>query len=91
MFSIAFVKAAAERCIRAAAFAFLATVGVGQFAFNEIDWLRALSVAGVAGIFSAITSLTVNSATGTGPAVLDSEQTVAKDEVVVPIEVFTNQ
>ena len=89
MFSITFWKAAGERAIRAFSFALSGFVGVGAIGFGEVDWARGLSIAGVAGLLSILASITVNSATGTGPAVLDSEQTVAKDEVVVPIEVLT--
>lgn len=87
MFTITFWKAAGERAIRAFAFALTGTIGVGA-AFNDVEWARGLSVAGVAAILSVLASITINSATGTGPAVLDSEQTVAKDEIVVPVEIL---
>ena len=83
MFSLTFFKAAGERALRAFAFSLTAFVGVSGIGFGDVDWIRALSVSGIAAILSILTSITVNSATGTGPAITDSEQTVAKDEVVV--------
>lgn len=72
MFTIPFFKAAGERAARAFAFAFSAFIVTGA-GFEDIDWLRAASIAGVAAVLSLITSITVNSATGTGPAITDSE------------------
>ena len=44
------------RAIRTFAQAFVSMIGVGA-AFNEVDWLRALSVSGVAFVLSILTSL----------------------------------
>ena len=92
MFSLAFWKASAERAVSTFLQVFVASIGVGAVGFGDVDWLAIASIAGVSALLSVAKSVIVNSATGTGPSVVDSEQTVAKDEVVVPIEVFaTNQ
>lgn len=48
--------AALIRAIRTFAQSMVAMIGVGA-AFNEIDWLKALSVSGVAFVLSILTSL----------------------------------
>lgn len=85
MWTIAFWKAAAERAINTFLQVFVASIGVGA-AIQEIDWLAILSVAAVATIISLAKSVIVNTATGTGPSVTNAEQTVNKDEIVVPVE-----
>ena len=47
---------AAIRAVRTFAQTFVSMIGVGA-AFNEVDWLRALSVSGVAFVLSILTSL----------------------------------
>ena len=44
------------RAVRTFAQSFVSMIGVGA-AFNEVDWLRALSVSGVAFVLSILTSL----------------------------------
>ncbi|MBO6004647.1 MAG: holin [Verrucomicrobia bacterium] len=44
------------RAVRTFAQTFVSMIGVGA-AFNEVDWLRALSVSGVAFVLSILTSL----------------------------------
>lgn len=51
-----FLKKALIRAIRTFAQTALAMITVGA-AFNEVDWLRMLSVAGVAAVGSILTSL----------------------------------
>jgi len=51
-----FLEAAAIRAVRTFAQAFVSMIGVGA-AFQEVDWLRALSVSGVAFVLSILTSL----------------------------------
>ena len=51
-----FLVAALIRAVRTFAQAFVSVIGVGA-AFSEVDWLRALSVAGVAFVLSILTSL----------------------------------
>lgn len=86
MFSLAFWKASAERAISTAAQVFIATVGVGAIGFGDVDWVSVLSISGVAALLSVVKSVAVNGLTGTGPSVTTAEQTVAKDEIVIPIE-----
>lgn len=49
--------AALIRAVRTFAQTFVSTIAVGA-AFSEVDWLRALSVSGVALVLSILTSLT---------------------------------
>ena len=51
-----FLIAAAIRAVRTFAQTFASMIAVGA-AFSEIDWLRALSVSGVAFVLSILTSL----------------------------------
>ena len=51
-----FLIAALIRAVRTFAQTFVSMIGVGA-AFNEVDWLRALSVSGVAFVLSILTSL----------------------------------
>ena len=51
-----FLIAALIRAVRTFAQTFVSMIGVGA-AFSEVDWLRALSVSGVAFVLSMLTSL----------------------------------
>ena len=51
-----FLVAALIRAVRTFAQTFVSMIGVGA-AFHEVEWLRALSVAGVAFVLSILTSL----------------------------------
>ena len=51
-----FLIAALIRAVRTFAQTFVSMIGVGA-AFSEVDWLRALSVSGVAFFLSILTSL----------------------------------
>lgn len=86
MFTSAFWIATGERAASTFAQAALAAIGVGAVGFGDIDWINVASVSGVAAVLSILKSLVVNAATGTGPSVTAAEQTVAKDEIVIPIE-----
>lgn len=50
------LKAAGIRAVKTFAQTMIGTIAVGA-AFNEVDWLRALSVSGVACVLSLLTSL----------------------------------
>jgi len=50
------LKAAVIRAIKTFAQTMVGSIAVGA-AFNEIDWIRALSVSGVAFVLSMLTSL----------------------------------
>jgi hypothetical protein len=50
------IKAAGIRSLKTFAQTMIGTIAVGA-AFNEVDWLRALSVSGVACVLSLLTSL----------------------------------
>jgi hypothetical protein len=49
------LKAAGIRAVKTFAQTMIGTIAVGA-AFNEVDWLRALSVSGVACVLSLLTS-----------------------------------
>ena len=51
------LKAALVRALKTFAQTFASMIAVGA-AFSEVDWLRALSVSGVAFVLSILTSLT---------------------------------
>jgi hypothetical protein len=51
-----FLVAALIRAVRTFAQTFVSMIGVGA-AFEEVEWLRALSVSGVAFVLSILTSL----------------------------------
>ena len=51
-----FIEAALNRAVRTFAQTFVSMVAVGA-AFSEIEWLRVLSVSGVAFVLSILTSL----------------------------------
>ena len=67
--------AALIRAVRTFAQSMVAMIGVGA-AFNEIDWLKALSVSGVAFVLSILTSL----ATGLPEAEDDVKKPPAEEE-----------
>ena len=69
-----FLVAALIRAVRTFAQTFASMIAVGA-AFSEVDWLRALSVSGVAFVLSVLTSL----ATGL-PEVKTEPQTEPPDE-----------
>ena len=69
-----FLVAALIRAVRTFAQTFASMIAVGA-AFSEVDWLRALSVSGVAFVLSILTSL----ATGL-PEVKAEPQTEPPDE-----------
>lgn len=50
-------KAALVRAIKTIAQTAVALIGTGAVGFTDLDWLRILSVAGVAGILSLLTSI----------------------------------
>jgi hypothetical protein len=50
------IKAAGIRAIKTFAQTMVGSIAVGA-AFNEVDWIRALSVSGVACVLSLLTSL----------------------------------
>lgn len=54
--TLEWIKAAGIRALKTFAQTFAAFITIGG-AFEDIDWLRALSVAGVALIYSLVTSL----------------------------------
>jgi hypothetical protein len=83
MWEIEFWKAVADRAVRSLAYALIAAISVGGVSagFGDVAWGQALSQGGVAAILSVLVSITVNQATGTGPALTKAEKVVAAPEV----------
>lgn len=52
------IKAAAARAVRTVAQSSIATIGTAA-ALGDVDWLMVLSVAGLSGIVSILTSITM--------------------------------
>ena len=57
MFTLIFWQATAERAVKSFAQALAATLGAGGIAFQDVDWVLALSVAGMTALLSVLTSL----------------------------------
>ena len=51
------LKAALVRAVKTVAQTAIALIGTGAVGFTDLDWLRILSVAGVAGLLSILTSI----------------------------------
>jgi r1t holin len=69
----AFWRATTERGVRAFAWALSATLGGGALNIVEAPWRGALGVGAMAAVLSVLASLTVNQATGDGPALTSAE------------------
>jgi hypothetical protein len=69
----AFWKATAERMVRAAAAGATGALTAGVTNLAEVPWRGVLVTAGVAAAFSLLASLTINQATGDGPALTHAE------------------
>ena len=63
MWKSAFWKTAAERAVRTLAQVLLSMIVVGETGFLDVDWMQALSVAGLAAVASLLMSIV---ATGIG-------------------------
>lgn len=50
-------KAALVRAVKTMAQTAVALIGTGAVGFTDLDWLKILSVAGVAGLLSLLTSI----------------------------------
>jgi hypothetical protein len=57
VFTLIFWQATAERAVKSFAQALAATLGAGGIAFQDVDWVLALSVAGMTALLSVLTSL----------------------------------
>lgn len=63
MFTKEFIVTALERAVRTVAQVLLSMIVVGETGFLDVDWIQALSVAGLAGVASILMSVV---ATGIG-------------------------
>lgn len=57
MWTAKFWKAAGERAVKTFAQALVAAVGAGAAGVADVDWLQAVSVAGLAAVVSVLTSI----------------------------------
>jgi|LSQX01.1.fsa_nt_gb hypothetical protein len=69
-----FIKDVAERSIKTFAQVMLSFIGVEGLAFGDVDWIKALSVAGLAALASVLTSIISYNFTGNGTASLVKEK-----------------
>lgn len=63
-----FIKDLLERAIKTFAQALLAVIGVDGLGFQDVDWLNALSVAGLAALTSVLMSIASYKVGDTGTA-----------------------
>jgi hypothetical protein len=73
MFTITFIKTAAERAIRTAAQALLALWATDVSGVLEVDWVQAGSVAALAGLTSILMSIIATGTADKGTASFVSE------------------
>lgn len=57
IFTLAFLKGAAERSIKTFAQVLAAVIGAGQLGVLDVDWTNSLSIAGLAAVASLLTSI----------------------------------
>lgn len=79
IWTLDFWKAAAERAIRSFAFATGAALAGGVTNIAEVPWQSALGMGAMAAVLSLLASVSVNRATGDGPALTKSETVVEHD------------
>jgi hypothetical protein len=73
MFTYPFWRAATERAVKSFAQSLLAVLGVGGLGLLNVDWLTALSTAGMATLLSVLTSIASESVGPQGdPSVVPS-------------------
>lgn len=73
VFSRAFWSAAAERAVKATAWAASSTLLASGAGLIDADWLGCASVAGMAGVLSLLGSVASDAATGDGPSITSAE------------------
>lgn len=64
MWTSKFWKAAGERAVKTFAQALVAAIGAGAAGVADVDWLQAVSVAGLAAVISVLTSIGSTQVTG---------------------------
>jgi hypothetical protein len=69
----AFWKAAAERAVKTFAQAEAALLLAAGTGILDTDWTISLSVSGMAGVISVLTSVGSDAATGSGPSLTNAE------------------
>lgn len=73
VFSRAFWSAAAERAIKATAWAASSSLLASGAGLIDADWIGCASVAGMAGVLSLLGSVASDAATGDGPSITKAE------------------
>lgn len=73
MFTLAFLKATAERAVKTFAQALAALLVADGTDLLTTDWAGSLSVAGMAAVVSVLTSVASSQIGGPGPSVTDAE------------------
>lgn len=68
MFTKKFAKAAAERAVKTFAQSLAALLAAGGTGVLQVDWTQDLSIAGLAGVVSLLTSVASGAITGSGPS-----------------------
>lgn len=73
VFSRAFWSAAAERAVKATAWAASSSLLASGAGLIDADWIGCASVAGMAGVLSLLGSVASDAATGDGPSITKAE------------------
>lgn len=82
MFSVSFLKYAAERALKTFAQALVAILGVGSTGLLNVNWGSALSVSALAALISVLTSIVA--ATGSVPVTTQVGDTAPTEPASVP-------
>jgi hypothetical protein len=84
VFTLIFWKATAERAVKSFAQALAATLGAGGIALQDVNWVLALSVAGMTALLSVLTSLSSVNVGDAGTPSLVSRKPHARRGSAVP-------
>lgn len=74
MWNLGFWRSAAERALRTLAQVLLSLIVVGETGFMDVDWIQALSVAGLAAVASVLMSIVASGIGDKGTASLIREE-----------------
>lgn len=73
MFTLAFIRATAERGVKTFAQSLGAVLAANGLGLISTDWVATLSTAGMAALLSILTSIGSDQLTGTGPSLTNAE------------------
>lgn len=74
MWNLGFWRSAAERALRTLAQVLLSLIVVGETGFMDVDWIQALSVAGLAAVASVLMSIVASGIGDKGTASMIREE-----------------